>query len=87
MLINEDAMNVLRHREDKDSAERMSRLSRWHTVISSDLIKGYGGIEVQVTQAARVLAQGCVPNEVFKDPRPSVFSLGSSVMDTLCEGA
>ena len=85
-LVNENGFNALRHYGSNQSAGRMGRPTRWGNLAFGDLLEQQGRPAIKVTPVARTQAKGRVPPTAFVATKASDFSLGTSMLDMLCDG-
>lgn len=61
----EEAMNLLRKREDSNRRKMLVAKARWHALHSSTLLGEYGRAQPQETTASRAIAAKSLPSSLF----------------------
>lgn len=73
--INEDLFNRYRTAERAHSAQRLSRLSRWHVALNTRLLQEYGRTPVVTTDAGRSLRPVAPPAAAFAGGSSASYTL------------
>jgi hypothetical protein len=84
-VIDENGMRILANRARHHPSKQISRTSRYHALLTSDLLTENGMRPLEITQAARSIAPATLDPGIFT-AKDREFSLGLENLQTLAEG-
>jgi hypothetical protein len=80
----EEAMNLLRKREDSNRRKMLGARARWHVLHSSTLLQEYGRAQPPETTASRAMAAKSLPKSIFTADGVD-FSCGQAELEGLSD--